>query len=324
MNVNLFDFFFLLRTYSHFFLTSCADFNFFFSTGGVDEIVSTLRAMSVIPIDSSVSVKLDDILKRVVDSSKSNGSAYERMDLTAIFEALLPNPNLDATVREQIYRTIAEITRIAGQRIFFTNETIIKLLLERLSLETQPQQKSSSEATVKTTFTTNQTLTDTQLLATIQLCRALGNICYNNEDARNIIVKLNGIETIINLLDIKLDVTNELDVSVIKFRGGLLSNYLLGENHLSEQAIKAGILSKIEQILDNHQSCMNEQQQRNDEILLNLIQPLSLILDSVADVRYSPKLIGHLASILTISKDPDVADICLEILNDQAENGIGI
>lgn len=272
--------------------------------------------MSLQNIDSNDSSKLNENLKKLIESAKTNANCYENINLIDIFESIITNKEFDATVREQIYRTIAEITRISGQRKCFTNELIIKHLIERLASETD-QSGTATSSTATTTSAT--TLSDTQLLATIQLCRALGNICYNNEDARNIIVKLNGVVTIINLLDIKLDVNNELDVSVIKFRNGLLSNYLLGENSLSEHAMKANILEKIENILDNYTA--GQEQQQNDEILLNLIQPLSLISESVSDVHFSPKLIEHLAKILKISKDPDVAEICLEILNDQADNG---
>lgn len=286
--------------------------------GAVNEVIDALRAVSLQNIDPNDSSKLNEILKKLIESAKTNANRYENINLIDIFESIIANKEFDATIREQIYRTIAEITRISGQRKCFTNELIIKHLIEGLASETE---QCATVTTTLTTTATNSatTLSDTQLLATIQLCRALGNICYNNEDARNIIVKLNGVVTIINLLDIQLDVNNELDVSVIKFRNGLLSNYLLGENCLSEHAMKANILEKIENILDNYTG--SQEQQQNDEILLNLIQPLSLISESVSDVHFSPKLIEHLAKILKISKDPDVAEICLEILNDQADNG---
>lgn len=278
--------------------------------------MDALRSISLKTVDSSTfSTNLNDSLRKIIDSAKTNSSAYEEIDLIDIFEKLLAKNDLDPSVREQIYRTIAEITRISGQRIRFSNGKIIKMLLDQLAIETLQQPTS----TTSIQSSSAPSLSDTQFLATIQLCRALGNICYNNDDARNIIVDLNGITTIINLLDIKLDVNNELEVSVIKFRGGLISNYLLGDNSLSKLAMDANILNKIEHILDEY-TVSNEIQQ-NDEILLNLIQPLSLISESVCDVRFSPKLIGHLGKILTISKDPDVAEICLEVLNDQADNG---
>ncbi|XP_055312071.1 GTPase-GDP dissociation stimulator vimar isoform X2 [Sitodiplosis mosellana] len=217
--------------------------------------------------------------------------------------------DLDADVREQIDRTIAEVTKIDGQRKRFTINAILENLLKRLAGETQQTCDRTQP---------QQPLSDTQLMTAIQCCRALGNICYNNEDARNIILKLKGDATIINLLDLKLDASNELEVTFAKFRGGLISNYLLGGEHLAKNAMELGILQKIERILDD---CIARgETDQGEEILLNTLQPLSLLTENVADLNFSAKLNGQLAKILTISKDPDVAEICLEMLNYQAEN----
>lgn len=135
---------------------------------------------------------------------------------------LMTKTDLDGDVREQIDRTIAEITKIDGQRTRFTNEAILANLLHRLASETQ-QTPNNTDRTAATA-TAAVPLSDNQLMTAIQCCRALGNICYNNEDARNIILKLKGDTTIINLLDLKLDANNELEVTFAKFRGGLISN----------------------------------------------------------------------------------------------------
>lgn len=249
--------------------------------------------------------------------AESKSKTLESADLTEIFKHLLKQTDLNANVREQIDRTIAEIIKIDGQRQRFTNQTIIENLLQRLAAETkqQQQQKPSSDKKLQTI-----SLNDTQLLAAIQLCRALGNICYNNEDARNIILNTNGDVIIVNLLDLKLDASNELEVTFAKFRGGLVSNYLLGGEHLAKHAMELNILQRIEVILDD---CISHgDAQQNEEILLSTLQPLSLLTENVADLNFTAKLNGQLAKILTISKDPDVAEMCLEMLNYQADNGI--
>lgn len=271
------------------------------------------------------SEKLIDILKRIIASAESNATKYENINLTDNFKDLMNRPDLDADVREQIDRTIAEITKINGQRKRFTTDAILQTLLQRLASETQQTSATVAGAAAAAATTKVQPLSDNQLMTAIQCCRALGNICYNNEDARNIILKLNGDATIINLLDQKLDATNELEVTFAKFRGGLISNYLLGGEHLAKNAMERNILEKIEKILDD---CLDgarnnggKYSESSEEILLNTLQPLSLLTENVADLNFSAKLNGQLAKVLTISKDPEVAEICLEMLNYQAENG---
>ncbi|XP_031632499.1 rap1 GTPase-GDP dissociation stimulator 1 isoform X2 [Contarinia nasturtii] len=274
--------------------------------GEVDELVESFKTIS---IQCTNSVELIECLKKIVQAAETNATTYDAINLTDTFLVLLKRNDLDADVREQIDRTIAEITKIDGQRKRFTTNSIIENVLNRLATETK--QNTSTEQT-------KQSLSDTQFMIAIQCCRALGNICYNNEDARNIILKLNGAAVIINLLDLKLDANNELEVTFAKFRGGLISNYLLGGEHLAKNAMELDILRKIENILDD---CIERvDTNHSEEILLNTLQPLSLLTENVADLNFSHKLNGQLAKILTISKDPDVAEICLEMLNYQAEN----
>lgn len=278
----------------------------FWSAGEVDDLVESFKSIS---IKSTNRDELIAVLKKIASTSESNAASYETINLTDNFFKLMTRPDLDADVREQIDRTIAEITKIDGQRKRFTITSILENLLNRLASETQQADQQTKQ----------QPLSDTQLMTAIQCCRALGNICYNNEDARNIILKLNGDAIIINLLDLKLDASNELEVTFAKFRGGLISNYLLGGEHLAKNAMELGILQKIERILDD---CIaSGETDQSEEILLNTLQPLSLLTENVADLNFSTKLNGQLAKILTISKDPDVAEICLEMLNYQAENG---
>lgn len=273
-----------------------------FNAGEVENLITSFETIS---IQCNNSEKLIDALKKIAASAEQNLAKYESINLTETFLNLMNRTDIDSDVREQIDRTVAEVTKIDGQRKRFTNDAILQILLNRLATETQQIPNGCVSKTP---------LTDTQLMTAIQCCRALGNICYNNEDARNIILKLNGDATIINLLDLKLDASNELEVTFAKFRGGLISNYLLGGEHLVKKAMERNILQKIERILNN---CIELGDiESNEEILLNTLQPLS-----VADLNFSAKLNGQLANILTISKDPEVAEICLEMLNDQAENG---
>lgn len=269
-----------------------------------------VKSFQTISIQSNSSEKLIDVLKKIAASAEVHLNKYETINLTENFLNLMNRSDIDSDVREQIDRTIAEVTKIDGQRKRFTTDAILQTLLNRLGSETQqtPNGRVSKAP-----------LTDTQLMTAIQCCRALGNICYNNEDARNIILRLKGDATIINLLDLKLDANNELEVTFAKFRGGLISNYLLGGEHLAKMAMERNILQKIERILDD---CIERgDTESNEEILLNTLQPLSLLTENVTDLNFSPQLNGQLAKILTISKDPEVAEICLEMLNYQAENG---
>lgn len=257
----------------------------------------------------NATIEVMPFLEKLVTSTETNAKAFSTVEFTSEFLQLLTKADSNA-LKEQIDRTIAEITKIDAQRKRFTNTAIMEELLKHLSVASKSSSSgSSSNATGP--------LTEGQLKVAIQSCRALGNICYNNEDARNIILNIEGDRQIIDLLDVKLNANNQMEVTFGKFRGGLISNYLLGGEHLAKHAIELNILGKVEAIIDDCSADI----ERNEEILLTTLQPLSLLTENVADLSFSPKLNSQLARILAASKHPDVAEMCLEMLNYQAETG---
>lgn len=258
----------------------------------------------------NATIEVIPFLEKLVTSTETNATAFSSVEFTSEFLQLLTKADSNA-LKEQIDRTIAEITKIDAQRKRFTNTAIIEELLKHLSVVKQSSSNGNSSDAE------SASLSEDQMKVAIQSCRALGNICYNNEDARNLILKIDGDRQIVDLLDGKLNASNPMEVTFGKFRGGLISNYLLGGEHLAKHAIELNILGKIEAIIDD---CLTDIEQ-NEEILLNTLQPLSLLTENVTDLNFSPKLNSQLVSILAASKHPDVAEICLEMLNYQAETG---
>ncbi|XP_005188814.2 GTPase-GDP dissociation stimulator vimar-like [Musca domestica] len=151
---------------------------------------------------------------------------------------------------------------------------------------------------------------------TIQNCRALGNICYLNDDAREIILDLKGDLVLIKLLDIisLKDKTNALQF--IKVRGGLLSNYLLGGETFSKRAMDLNIMTKISKII----AIGVENVEENEDLLLNTLPLMSILTENVADLNFDPNVNLQLARVLAASTNPDLAEMCLELLHYQAEN----
>lgn len=281
------------------------------ASGEVDELVTSFKTIAVKDVKNAT-IEVIPFLEKLVTSSETNAKAFSSVEFTSEFLQLLTKADSNA-LKEQIDRTIAEVTKIDAQRKRFTNTAIIEELLKHLSVVNQ----SGSNGNSSSGRGNGKSLPEDELKVAIQSCRALGNICYNNEDARNLILKIDGDRQIVDLLDVKLNANNQMEVMFGKFRGGLLSNYLLGGEHLAKHAIELNILCKIEHLIDD---CSADIEQ-NEEILLNTLQPLSLLTENVADLNFSPKLNSQLARILAASKHPDVAEICLEMLNYQAETG---
>lgn len=201
----------------------------------------------------------------------------------------------DTNVRKEAAKCIAEITKSEVQRKKFTKREIIAAFID--CLRHVPTADGSMELP-------------------IQICRALGNICYLNDEARDLILELKGDAVLLQLLDI----ANIEDASnapqFIKVRGGLLSNYLLGGEGLAKRAMELGIMQKLQNIVSTGASNVEQ----HEDLLLNTLPLLSILTENVADLNFDSQLNIQLSRILAASTNPDLAEMCLELLHYQAES----
>lgn len=210
-------------------------------------------------------------------------------------ELLMHNtPNINFLV----VKTIAEATKSPGQRTKFTNNEILEKLNELLGI----------------ILLNSRDCKNHELL--IQLCRALGNIFYSNDDARNIIFHLDGGKVLVALFDVSAS-----DIKVgsqhetfAKVRSGVISNYLLGNEELSQKVISLGIIGKMKTRLEE------AQHEESSEGLEFLLTPFSILTEQVSDLIFEPEIIKLITKILKKTKSSEVADSSLELLMCQAEN----
>lgn len=250
----------------------------------VDDIIKGLKNASIENSEATLS-----ILNKL---TASEPNSYDNCDLVEPLLNLLKSNNTE--ICKQVAKSIAEITKTETQRKKFTQSEMIKTLIDSLA----------------------DTKNSTDMELTIQVCRALGNICYLNDEARNKILTIQGDERLIQLLDVEAQCDNPKELQFIKVRGGLISNYLLGGETLAKRAMDLKIMEKIQEIVDK---CAMDVQ-KNEDLLLNVLPPLSILTENVSDLNFEPKLNKQLAQILAASTNPDLAEMCLELLHYQAEN----
>ncbi|XP_075165887.1 visceral mesodermal armadillo-repeats [Haematobia irritans] len=256
----------------------------------IDELIKKLKAATVNPtsIPDNTTILLTEL------AAAKDPKVYDNYELSDNFLMLIQCDDVD--VRKEASKCIAELTKSEEQRKKFTKPEIIKAFIDYLR-------------NVVDNDSDNMDLT-------IQNCRALGNICYLNDDAREIILDLKGDMVLIRLLDITdlKDKTNALQF--IKVRGGLLSNYLLGGETLAKRAMDLGIMAKVSNII----ALSVENVEENEDLLLNTLPLMSILTENVADLNFEANLNLQLARVLAASTNPDLAEMCLELLHYQAEN----
>lgn len=184
---------------------------------------------------------------------------------------------------------IAEWAKIESNRESMTNENIINGLMSLLDNS------------------------DTDVV--FNSIRALGNICYENEEACNLIDKV-GINNILMILkndDMRKDQSLTTKVS------GLLLNLITLHDGIPQTALKNDIVPVLEKLLVKYFKEFED----NQMLLTFLLSILNNLLDyfDEQNITFTEKLCQVVIDIFKISTNPEVSVICLEIFHGQSEKG---
>ncbi|XP_037046631.1 rap1 GTPase-GDP dissociation stimulator 1 [Bradysia coprophila] len=253
-----------------------------------NEITELINRLESTQIDTE-SVQIIEILDKLADTDPPQ---FDQIPLHKPLLNLLNHSSVD--VKTKVAKFIAEISKTENQRKQFTDiETLRKLIgsIENVNLNSNFEY-------------------------VIQVCRALGNIMFENSDARDILANISGDKTLVELLDVRLPDVSETSIQFMKVRCGLISNYLVGGEEIAKRAMDLQILKKIEQTVE---LCSNDVE-NSEDLLLNTLPPLSILTENVQDLNFVPALNQQLVKILSESKNPDIAEMILDLLLFQAEN----
>lgn len=258
-----------------------------------EELIERLKSFKI--QDPQADSELLAVLREI--STTNEPKSFDKFELNDSFIPLIQTSTVkNKAINREAAKCIAEITKSEIQRKKFTTTDMLSTFLECL----RNRQIDATD----------------NLELVIQICRALGNICYLNDDARTIILEQKGDEVLLSLLDDRVNVESEVGLQFVKVRSGLISNYLLGDENFSKRAMELNIIGKIQCVMNDAM----ENVEKNEDILLSILPLLSILTEHVADLNFDEKLNIQMSRILQKSTNPDLAEMCLELLQYQAEN----
>ncbi|KAF5282253.1 hypothetical protein FQR65_LT14385 [Abscondita terminalis] len=180
---------------------------------------------------------------------------------------------------------IAELAKIETNRKVLTNRNITKCLLNLLT---------NNEGIV------------------LQTCRALGNICFENEDARLIIHQ----EGLLKLIEVIKRHSSGNNFKLLNVACGFLLNLLMNNDELQKCSIQNNIVSILEDVL--RKTCVNLE--NNEDCCTHILLTLNILTEHMVDAQLSEEFCCLLVDVLKVSKNPEISVICLELLHVQLEN----
>ncbi|KAJ9581282.1 hypothetical protein L9F63_023554, partial [Diploptera punctata] len=190
-------------------------------------------------------------------------------------------------------QVVAEVAKSESGREKYGSPTLLKFLVELLKTKDQ----------------------DLGILT--QVCRALGNICYDNDKGRKFVLDNDCLPVLLSILKRSLKETGDSGRSLRNVAAGFLLNLLIGQEDIQQRAIELGVTNLLCSILE-----LDGTIPEGEEASTHVLLILGLLTDSVSscDSLLDEKLCQVTVKVLGASSSPEVSEMCLELLHGQAEN----
>ncbi|XP_023716478.1 rap1 GTPase-GDP dissociation stimulator 1 isoform X2 [Cryptotermes secundus] len=190
-------------------------------------------------------------------------------------------------------KVVAELAKSENGREEYGNTAILKTLVELLKTKEQ----------------------DLDILT--QICRALGNICYDNDKGRKFVLDANCLPVLLGILERSVSETGEEGRTLRNVAAGFLLNLLIGQEDVQQKAIELGVSRLLCSILE-----LDGTVPEGEEASTHILLILGLLTDLVppCDSLLDEKLCQVTVKVLGASSSPEVSEMSLELLHGQAEN----
>lgn len=222
--------------------------------------------------------KLNDIIK--------SGKDYE-YDVSSCIKALIITSDQDIVLLS--IQAVSELVKCEEKREIYAHKDVIEPILKNLQKDV--------------------TVDNLELIK--QCCRALGNLCCDCDNAREIILDCEGVSILITLFKKSI----EMSLNEIKFLPcKLLLNYAIGGQKFSETLTQGGLIEVLDKIL-------SEKTDFNDDMVSTVLLILSVINDNAPEFLYGEEVNRRVLNILKETSNIEISELCLEHLHTQAENG---
>lgn len=250
----------------------------------IDELVDDLKHAVRLDTSQDECSNIGQILDSVVNISKTSIGETSELVIDEVFLTLLGHKSKQIVVKTT--KAIAEIAKTEKGREKCTNVELVQALIDLLKNK------------------------DIDILT--QASRALGNICYENENGKKLVREQDGLKVILTVLKESIALKNAEGASFLRnVSAGSLLNFLIDQEALHEEALKEDIVPTICSILE-------EDGTSGGEAAMHALLTLSLLND--ANIIFLDERLTRVLIDVLVSDTSELCEMCLELLHGQAED----
>ncbi|XP_076236296.1 visceral mesodermal armadillo-repeats isoform X2 [Calliopsis andreniformis] len=248
----------------------------------IDKLVEELRFV----VKSEKEIEdIIQVLDSIVNVSKTSIGDATEFTIDDVFLTLLRHESKEIIAKTA--KAIAEIAKSESGREKCTSTDLVTALLDLLK--------------------------DDRVDVLTQTSRALGNICYENENGKKFVEDKNGLMSILAVLTKSVALKNVEGAPFLRnVAAGLLLNFLVDRSSLHKEALKQDTVPIICSILEIDGTT-------GGEAAMHALLILG-ILNDASIMFLNERLIKILVDILTSDASSELSEMCLELLHGQAED----
>ncbi|XP_032680958.1 rap1 GTPase-GDP dissociation stimulator 1-B [Odontomachus brunneus] len=251
--------------------------------------------------------KLVDDLKHVVNLEASQNE-NEHSNIVQILDSVV---NVSKT-------SIGETTELLIDEVFLTllghkSKQIVAKTAKAIAEIAKTERGREKCTSVELVRTLVSLLKEKDIDILTQTSRALGNICYENENGKKLVREEDGLKVILKVLKVGIALKNSEGASFLRnVAAGFLLNFLVDQESLHKKALEEDTVSIICSILE-------EDGVNGGEAAMHALLTLGILNDANI-IFLDERLTVILVNILSSDTSSELSEMCLELLHGQAED----
>ncbi|XP_065205375.1 GTPase-GDP dissociation stimulator vimar [Planococcus citri] len=252
----------------------------------IEELLSNLK----IAIQKKSDVT--EILLKLSKQCESN-DIHVSADLLAQLVALLEKPE----VTEKTAELIASLAKTESNREALTDQKLISKLCQLLQ-ETISKKNNASLSLIK------------------QICRALGNLCYENDDCRKFVLENSGLKVISDVVRHAVSLGDtDVGADLRACSVGFLLNFVAGNEDVYPMVLESDLKSLLCDVLD-----CGVTKKENESAAVHCLIIFGVFADSDPEPILNQRMCNTLVKVLRESTSGELVELSVELMNSQAEH----
>lgn len=248
----------------------------------IDKLVEELRFV----VKSEKEIEdIIQVLDSIVNVSKTSIGEATEFTIDDVFLTLLHHESKEIIAKTA--KAIAEIAKSERGREKCTTTDLVNALIDLLK--------------------------DDRVDVLTQTSRALGNICYENENGKKFVEDKNGLISILAVLEKSIALQNVEGAPFLRnVAAGLLLNFLIDRPSLHTEALKQEVVPIICSILEID-GITGGEAAMHSLLILGILNDANIIF-------LDERVMKILINILSTDTSSELSEMCLELLHGQAED----